>query len=307
MIFMRLPCTQGQDRNGRQTNYAYDFLNRVKSETWVGDGKTFTYTYDKNSNLTSAQDGNIRYEYSYDYTDLLETVDRKQTGKPTVSFEYLYDNVGNLTQAKELIDSITQSTTIYEYADPRYLNTKISQTGTGLATKQVKFTYDATGLNKKVERYVDGLLKVTTTNAFDIYGRLTGIEQKNGSGAVIANDTYVLDDLNRLEAQTKDGQARSIVYDNTDQVQTVTGSNSEGYTYDLNGNRTGGGYVTDTGNRLMSDGVYNYEYDPEGNRTKRTKISDGSFDEYVWDYRNRLVSINSCQLSTVNCQLSTVN
>jgi RHS repeat-associated protein len=285
--------TQGQDRNGRKTDYAYDNLNRVKSETWVGDGKTFTYTYDKNSNQTSADDGNIRYEYSYDYTDLLETVDRKQTGKPTVSFEYLYDHVGNLTQAKELLDSITQSTTIYEYADPRYLNTKISQTGTGLASKQVKFTYDATGLNKKVERYVDGLLKVTTTNAFDVYGRLTGIEQKNGSGTVIANDTYVLDDLNRLEAQTKDGQARAIVYDNTDQVQTVTGSNSEGYTYDLNGNRTGGGYVTGSGNRLMSDGVYNYEYDAEGNRTKRTKIADLTVDEYRWDYRNRLTAIVS--------------
>jgi uncharacterized protein RhaS with RHS repeats len=50
----------------------------------------------------------------------------------------------------------------------------------------------------------------------------------------------------------------------------------------------------------MSDGTYNYQYDAEGNRTKRTKIADGSFDEYVWDYRNRLVSINSCQLSTVN-------
>jgi RHS repeat-associated protein len=153
-----------------------------------------------------------------------------------------------------------------------------------LANKEVKFTYDATGLNRKVERYVDGLLKLTTT------GRLTGISQANGTG-VISNDLYDLDILGRLKTETVDGQSRSISYDNTDQVKTVTGSNSEGYTYDQNGNRTGGGYVTDTGNRLMSDGVYNYEYDPEGNRTKRTKISDNTVDEYGWDYRNRLTEI----------------
>jgi RHS repeat-associated protein len=285
--------TQGTDRNGRITRYDYDNLDRVKSEQWVSGGKTFTYAYDENSNLISADDGNIKYVYSYDYTDLLETVDRLQTLNPTVSFKYKYDEIGNLTKAEELVANVLKATTIYEYVDPRYLNTKITQTGSGLANKEVKFTYDATGLNRKVERYVDGLLKVTTTNAFDIYGRLTGIEQQNGSGAMIANDTYVLDDLNRLAAQTKDGAPRTVSYDNTDQVKTVTGSNSEGYTYDKNGNRTNGGYVTDTGNRLMSDGVYNYEYDPEGNRKSRTLIADNSVELYTWDYRNRLTAIVS--------------
>jgi RHS repeat-associated protein len=285
--------TQGTDRNGRITRYDYDNLDRVKSEQWVSGGKTFTYAYDENSNLTSAYDGNIRYEYAYDNTDLLEKVDRTSGTNPKVTFKYTYDEIGNLTLAEELIANNLQATTTYEYADPRYLNTKITQTGIGLANKQVKFTYDATGLNRKVERYVDGLLKVTTTNAFDTYGRLTGIEQRNGSGAMIANDTYVLDDLNRLQAQTKDGAPRTIVYDNTDQVKTVTGSNSEGYTYDKNGNRTNGGYVTDTGNRLMSDGVYNYEYDPEGNRKSRTLIADNTVELYAWDYRNRLTEIVS--------------
>ena len=283
---------QGTDRNGRKTNYAYDHLNRVKSETWLGNGQTFTYAYDQNSNRTSTYDGNIRYEYAYDNTDLLEKVDRISGTNPKVTFKYTYDEIGNLTIAEELIANVLKATTVYKYNDPRYLNTKITQTGVGLANKDVKFTYDATGLNRKVERYLDGLLKVTTTNAFDDYGRLTGIEQKNSSG-VIANDIYDLDNLSRLQAQTKDGNARSIVYDNTDQVKTVTGSNSEGYTYDLNGNRTGGGYVTGSGNRLMSDGTYSYEYDPEGNRTKRTKIAGNTVELYTWDYRNRLTEIVS--------------
>jgi RHS repeat-associated protein len=284
---------QGKDRNGRITRYDYDNLNRVKSEQWVGDGRTFTYAYDRNSNLTSTQDGNIRYEYAYDNTDLLEKVDRISGTNPKVTFKYTYDEIGNLTIAEELIANVLKATTSYEYTDPRYLNTKITQTGVGLATKQVKFTYDTTGLNRKVERYLDGLLKLTTTNPYDTYGRLSGIKQENNSGAIIANDIYDLDNLNRLQAQTKDGNARAIVYDNTDQVKTVTGSNSEAYTYDLNGNRMGGGYSTIAGNRLMSDGTYSYEYDAEGNRTKRTKIADNTVDEYRWDYRNRLTQIVS--------------
>jgi RHS repeat-associated protein len=281
--------TQGTDRIGRVTRYDYDNLNRVKSETWLGGNRVFTYTYDKNSNLLSADDGKIRYEYAYDQTDLLEGVDRAQAGKPTVSFDYDYDNVGNLTSAEESIANNIRATTIYKY-DSRNLNTEIVQTGAGLANKKVKFTYDAAGLNTIVERYVDGLLKVTTTNAFDPYGRLTGITQANGTG-VISNDLYDLDILDRLKTETVDGQSRSIVYDNTDQVKTVTGSNTEGYTYDKNGNRSNTGYVTGSGNRLLSDGVYTYAYDAEGNRTKRTKIADNTVDNYTWDYRNRLVSI----------------
>jgi RHS repeat-associated protein len=61
----------------------------------------------------------------------------------------------------------------------------------------------------------------------------------------------------------------------------------------LNGNRTGGGYATGAGNRLLSDGVYNYVYDDEGNRTKRTNIVTHAVDEYAWDYRNRLTGIVS--------------
>ena len=41
-------------------------------------------------------------------------------------------------------------------------------------------------------------------------------------------------------------------------------------------------------NRLLSDGTYTYEYDGEGNRTKRTETATGEVTEYEWDYRNSL-------------------
>jgi YD repeat-containing protein len=136
------------------------------------------------------------------------------------------------------------------------------QTGTGLTTKDIKFKYNTTGDNDKIERYLDGLLILTTTNTYDSHGRLKGITQRNSTG-IIAQSTYVLDNLNRLTSTTKNGQTQTYDYDSTDQVKTVTGSNSEAYAYDQNGNRTNSGYITDAGNRLRSDGTYNYEYDSE--------------------------------------------
>jgi RHS repeat-associated protein len=69
--------------------------------------------------------------------------------------------------------------------------------------------------------------------------------------------------------------------------------NSLNYSYDKNGNRLNSGYQHTDQNRLTTDGVYSYDYDNEGNRTKRTEISTGKVDEYTWDYRNRLTSVVS--------------
>jgi RHS repeat-associated protein len=65
----------------------------------------------------------------------------------------------------------------------------------------------------------------------------------------------------------------------------------EAYSYDANGNRTNNGYATGGNNQLLSDGVYNYQYDNEGNRTKRTEIATGKVTEYGYNYRNRLTSL----------------
>ena len=248
----------------------------------------------------SADDGAIKYNYTYDDTDLLtqvERVDETNPTNPNVSFKYGYDKVGNLTKSDELTGATITASTVYIY-DSRNLNSEIAQTGAGMASKQVKFTYNAQGQTAKIERYANGQLAVTTTDSYDEFGRLIGIEQKNSAG-LIANSTYGFDNLNRLTSETIDGVNRQIGYDKIDQVKTVTGSNSEAYTYDANGNRTNNGYATGVNNQLLNDGTYSYEYDKEGNRTKRTKTNDNSVDEYVWDYRNRLTGVTSTDANGV--------
>jgi RHS repeat-associated protein len=84
----------------------------------------------------------------------------------------------------------------------------------------------------------------------------------------------------------------NFTYDDTDQLVDAEHSyqDQESFTYDDNGNRINTGYVTGENNQLLSDGKFNYQYDKEGNRVKRTEIATGEVTEYQWDHRNRLVA-----------------
>ena len=69
----------------------------------------------------------------------------------------------------------------------------------------------------------------------------------------------------------------------------------EAYGYDANGNRifsNGETYITGKYNRLENDGTYTYVYDNEGNITRRNLIGSDIYTEYVWDHRNRLITVN---------------
>jgi len=75
------------------------------------------------------------------------------------------------------------------------------------------------------------------------------------------------------------------------------------YQYDDNGNRVlanGQSYTTGSNNRLLSDGMYRYLCDAEGNRThwfidvnQNGQLDQGDTDitQYNWDHRNRLVKV----------------
>ena len=98
-----------------------------------------------------------------------------------------------------------------------------------------------------------------------------------------------LSDVDGTTTYAYDARSQLIGADHTD------GDNpDETYEYDANGNRAssslhGDGYVTGDGNRLLSDGTFDYEYDNEGNMVLRTEIATGAVREFIWDNRNRLV------------------
>ncbi len=102
---------------------------------------------------------------------------------------------------------------------------------------------------------------------------------------------YAYDAASRLTAETNAEGAVTYTYDDTDQLTGVGGARSEGYSYDLNGNRTLPGYVTGTGNRLEQAPGSTLIYDAEGNLTSRTETATGAVTTYAYDYRNRLTGV----------------
>jgi RHS repeat-associated protein len=133
----------------------------------------------------------------------------------------------------------------------------------------------------------------------------------NAAGETLNFHDLDYDVASRITQITDIDGTHDYSYDDRDQLtganHTAPGGGKipnlphETYHYDANGNRLeshlhGSSYVTGRGNRLLSDGTYNYEYGDEGNTIRRTRISGAEADgstvrEFVWDHRNRLVAV----------------
>jgi YD repeat-containing protein len=146
-----------------------------------------------------------------------------------------------------------------------------------------------------IRRYWDlaGTQLIAETDyTFDDNGRVTDLDHRNSSGTIAAYD-YDYDISNRIIEFASPEGVTIYNYDRTDQLIDADHSyqGDEDYSYDDNGNRTNAGYSTGENNQLDSDGVYNYQYDNEGNLIEQTEIATGIVTQYEWDYRNRLIDV----------------
>ncbi len=109
----------------------------------------------------------------------------------------------------------------------------------------------------------------------------------------MAHAEYHYDPAGQLADTTTSGVTTyAVAHANWAYAPSVGGvANAESYSYDPNGNRANSGYSTGTGNQLLSDGTYSYQYDAEGNCTCQTDTATGATTHYAWDYRNRLTDI----------------
>ena len=97
------------------------------------------------------------------------------------------------------------------------------------------------------------------------------------------------DQASRVTSETDKEGTASFTYDAANEVTGVTGSRSESYSYDLNGNRTGTGYHTTIMNEQTTSPGNTYTYDRAGNL-----ISDNNgttITTYTYDYENRLTEV----------------
>lgn len=287
------------DRNGRTQTFTYDALNRQTQEQWLDEQgnavRAISYSYDAASQLTAVNDPDSAYGYSYDAAGRLTSVDNSGTaGSPDVLLNYGYDAVNNRTSVTDFITGIESGIETFDY-DALDRVTQITQRGNGVAEKRVNMTYDAASQMTGLQRYSDlaGTQSVAdTVYTYDGASRLTDLDHER-NGTAISDYGFTYDAANRLtQLITPDGTS-DYSYNGRDELTTTGHSyqEDEGYSYDDTGNRTNEGYGTGDHNRLLTNGTYTYEYDNEGNRTRRVEVATGEVTDYGWDHRNRMTSV----------------
>jgi len=233
-----------------------------------------------------------------------------------VTFAQQFDAAGRRTQLAATIASTKDFVRDYTYDNLGRIHTIKAQDQSGgytVAEKYVDFAFDVAGQPDEVKRYSDlsGTNLVAQTGyTFDNAGRLTDLTHGDAS-TTLADYDLAWHGARRLTDFdfTNDGgstwKRADYTYDDADQLTDVDyesdWQDDEDYDYDSNGNRDTVTYGSDPSlhygigqnNQMTGDGTYAYEYDAEGNRTKRYVAGSPNTDvtEYQWDHRNRLVTV----------------
>ncbi|PSB53859.1 RHS repeat-associated core domain-containing protein [Chamaesiphon polymorphus] len=280
-----------KDRNARTRTFAYDINDNLTTETWGGTTQ-LTYTYDKVSNLKSSYDASSNTTNTYSYDAIYQLISAA-TSNSSVRFEYDYDEFGDLTQRRDKQGTSTIAKLDYTYNNNHQL-TQLIQSGVGLATQTIEMSYDRLSQLRKIDRsVVTNLGHLVTDYQYDGAGRLFDITNKFNS-TVISNYNYGYDDGNRLSGKNGTDGISTVAYGNDNQISAVDNASRPDESYSFNALGIRAGWVTDTVDkrRVLSDGIYQYQYDDEGNLTRKEEISTGKVTTYVWDYRNRLSRVN---------------
>jgi RHS repeat-associated protein len=194
---------------------------------------------------------------------------------------------------------------VYDYLGRTKLVTQQAQgSGAGyntVAEKAVKLLYNPAGQSTALVRFSN--VAATSLVSLSIYdydgaGRLTDLDHYGEGLSLTQVADYVLgyDQANRLTSLTNSIHSGENVtaysYDDKDQLTDVNyaSATDENYDYDSGGNRESGGFTSYSGNRLASDGTFNYYYDAEGNIYKKEDaLDEGNYTQYYYDQRNRMI------------------
>lgn len=289
------------DRLGRVIEFEYDDAGRATVERWKTGAttvKTIQVTYDADGRVATAGDNQSSYAYQYDLNGAMTELDNNGTpDMPRVVLTSAYNQLAERTSLAAEFATTNDFLNSYGYDKlGRTASTnQQSNGGNTVASKRVTFGYEVRGGYSAINRYAalsNTNLVATSTYGYDDFARLTSLQHTKGATS-LATHAYSFNAARLIDQHvTVDGDS-DYTYDSDTQVTEAdhTFQTDETFSYDLTGNRTNSGYSTGAGNRLLSDGTFDYEYDAEGNRTKRTTISTSAFVESAWDHRNRLTKV----------------
>lgn len=290
------------DRRGRRTEFEYDAANQIVRQIFdagTPEESVRTFGYDLDGNLTSANDVDSALSMDHDSLGRLRLVSTSGSpAQPAVDLTTTYDSNDNRS-------TLTDPTgiTVFQY-DAR--NQMESVLPPGLASA-IGLTYEGVARLSGISR-PNG---ISSTFGYDAASRPDLIEHRSGASILASLDydytaTSRIDRLTQTRSDLIVEAALDYGYDGFDQLVTAThpvpSTPAESFTHDPAGNllRWPGQPVDatiGTGNRLLQDEVYCYDYDANGNRESRTLrdqagACSGAVTDYTHDAENRLVRID---------------
>ena len=194
---------------------------------------TLTFTYDKDGRVvTMATSG-------------------PGTGQPTVTLTYSYDQLGDETSVTDSLSN--QGVISYAYnaesADHQH-HAVVRRHGRPAGDVRLRLREPA-DLDLAADRHEqhgdpgehdDHLRRRQPGRDHD--GRRVRLPRlPAGATTPLATQVYSYDNASRVTTETDAEGTASFTYDNANELTGVTGSRTESYSYDLNGNRTGTGYT----------------------------------------------------------------
>lgn len=304
------------DGKWQATYYEYDKANQLVATVYgQGAGMTaVTFEYDLNGNELAMHDWNGDWTYTYDALN-----HRTSATDPWGRLlQWEYDAVGNRTamtypdgqRVTLAYDAADQLATLTDFAgrphtwdyDPLgYITAQVNPNGT-----RADYAYDAAGrLTSLTNTGAGGTVIAGYTYTLDKVGNRTQTVEQRGPEAVIR--TYEYDDLYRLtRAQTNTGQDMRYIYDPVgNRLQKVGLPEATPQKPAVPEDTT---YTFNDLNAMLTAGPVTFDYDANGNRTRKTEpltatgylsvalslgweITGTVVTDYVYDYENRLTEV----------------
>ncbi len=131
--------------------------------------------------------------------------------------------------------------------------------------------------------------------SYDPASQVQQILHKLGaSGPTINQATYTYNGVGNRTSLTDRRGSQAFGYDNLDRLTSASHpllGTPQSFAYDAVGNRTTAGNVVNAGNQLTADATHSYQYDDNGNLTRKTLLATGNYTSYTYDAENRLTKV----------------